>query len=387
METADAIIIGGGVIGTSIAYYVAKTGRSVILLEKGEIGAQTSAACDKAIFLQSKKPGFPVQLAKKSRSIYENLEEELGASIEFKPNGGMIVIEQEEHLEVMKKFVKKQQKAGIDVKLLDRNEALARQPSLSHHIVGATYSKEDAEVNPLLLTQAFAEAAKRHHAEIRPHTAVINITTKNQKVTGVQTTNGSIASEIVINATGPFAPKIAEMAGVSLTIMPRRGAILITEKLKPTIFGNVLCSQYITAKHNEAQNPPPFGIGLSLGQTDSGNVLIGASREFNGYHKSVDAKVLSAIAAHASRLAPALRNTRIIRTMVGFRPYTIDGLPIIDEAPDVKGFFIAAGHEGDGIALAPITGHLVTSLIDKRAKEQELLQPLKLNRSSRSLSF
>lgn len=382
METVDAVVIGGGVIGTSIAYRLAEY-RKVTLIEKGEIGAQTSGACDKAIFLQSKKPGFPIQLAKASRQVYENLEDELETSIEFKKGGGMIVIEAEEHVGFMKEFVKKQNKAGSDVKLLDRKEALDLQPCLSSHIVGSTYSSEDAEVNPLLLSQAFAEKSKQRGVDIRTHTEVIGIMCKYGKVVGVQTNNGQIATELVINAAGPFAPKIAKMVGIGLTIMPRRGVILISEKVKPMIRGNILCSQYIAAKHltnRDGNDVPPFGIGLSLGQTDSGNLLIGGSREFVGFNKSVEPEVLSAIAAHASRIAPSLNTVRIIRSMVGFRPFTRDGLPIIDESKEVKGFIIAAGHEGDGIALAPITGHLVTSLVEKHTQYKDLLEPLRLDR-------
>ncbi|MEC5425226.1 FAD-dependent oxidoreductase [Virgibacillus sp. C22-A2] len=382
METADAVIIGGGVIGTSIAYRLAETNRKVILIEKGEIGAQTSGACDKAIFLQSKKPGFPIQLAKASRDVYENLEEELETSVEFKKGGGMVVIEEEGHLDFMKEFVLKQKNAGIDVTLLDRREALERQPCLSPDIVGSTYSKEDAEVNPLLLSQAFAEGSKRRGVEIRTHTTVIGIDCEHGRVVGVQLTDGYIWTELVINAAGPFASKIANMAGVDLTIRPRRGVILISERVKQIVNGSILCSQYIAAKHLTNRNDkkePPFGIGLSLGQTESGNLLIGGSREFKGFDKSVELSILSAIASHASRIVPSLNSIQIIRSMVGFRPFTSDGLPIVDES-HVKGFVIAAGHEGDGICLAPITGHLVTSLVEKQMHYKDLLEPLKLDR-------
>ena len=380
METADVVIVGGGVIGTSIAYRLAGN-RKVVLIEKGEIGAETSGSCDKAIFLQSKKPGFPIKLAQESRMVYENLEEELGMNIEFQKNGGMIVIENESHLDFMRKFVRQQNKAGINVKLVDQKEVLAFQPCLSPSIVGATYSTEDAEVNPLLLTQAFAEAAKRKGAIIRRYTEVTDIVTKGGQVIAVQTDTGKIATELVINAAGPFAPKIAEMVGTGLPIIPRRGVILISEKVKSMVHGNILCSQYIATKHlSNNVDAPSYGIGLSLGQTESGNLLIGGSREFRGYDKVVEPDVLSAIAKHACRIVPSLNFIRIIRTMTGFRPFTTDGLPIISEALNMKGFIIAAGHEGDGIALAPITGLLVASLVNNDFKYQDFLEQLKVER-------
>ncbi|SDI35380.1 NAD(P)/FAD-dependent oxidoreductase [Natribacillus halophilus] len=379
MTTADAVVIGGGVIGTSIAYRLAEEKRKVILIEKGEIGSKTSGSCDKAIFLQSKKPGFPSELAKASRDIYENLEAELGVPFEFKRGGGMIVVQSEKYLPFIKDFVEKQKQAGIDIQLLDQKEATDRQPSLSENIIGSTYSKEDAEVNPLLLSQAFADAARRKGVEIRTHTEVVDIAIENGKVVGVQTAKEYIPTEIVVNAAGPFAPHIDDMAGVNIPIQPRRGAILISEKVTPVVKGNILCSQYIAAKHL-TEEAPAFGIGLSLGQTDDGNLLIGASREFKGFNQSIESEVLPAIAKHATSIVPSLGNIRIIRSMVGFRPYTGDGLPIIDEARDAEGFIIAAGHEGDGIALAPITGLLVRDLLDRKGVYQSFLEKLKLNR-------
>ncbi|MGM8212426.1 NAD(P)/FAD-dependent oxidoreductase [Virgibacillus sp. W0430] len=380
METADAVVIGGGVIGASIAYRLTEVVDNIVLIDKGEIGGQTSGSCDKAIFLQSKKPGYPIKLAKASRDIYEDLEEELGVPFEFKQAGGMVVIENEAHVPFMKEFVENQNKAGIQVQLLDRKEALFAQACFSQHIVGATYCNADAEVNPLLLSNAFAKAAKRKGVQIRTHTEVTNVLTEKGKVTGVETTQGKIATRYVINAAGPFAVNIARMANITLPIQPRRGVILISERTRPIVNGNVLCSQYIAAKHlsSSERAVPPYGIGLSLGQTDSGNLLIGGSREFVGFEKKVAPDVFAKIAAHAIRIAPALESIRIIRTMTGFRPFTGDGLPIIDEVENVKGFIIAAGHEGDGIALAPITGVLVADLVAK--KENDLLLPLKLNR-------
>ena len=386
MQTADAVVIGGGVIGTSIAYRLATQGRRTILLEKGEIGAQTSGSCDKGVFLQSKKPGIHLELAMASRQVYENLEEELGISVEFKPSGGMIVIETEEQRERMLEFVRNQRMAGVPVQLLDRKETFERQPVLSRHVVGATWCSQDAEVNPLLLSQAFAAAAARIGVEVWTHTEVLGIRCSQGKVAEVITTKGGISTEIVVNAAGPFASAIGEMAGVSIPIKPRRGMILITEKVPPFVNGSLLCSQYILAKHRSPANgrakemPNPYGIGLSLGQTETGNLLVGGSREFKGFDSSPDPQLRSAIARHAIRIVPALAGMRVIRTMIGFRPCTGDGLPIIGEAREAKGFIIAAGHEGDGIALAPITGLIVADLLEGTKRFGRFLEHLGLSR-------
>src|SRR5699024_4549274 len=147
----------------------------------------------------------------------------------------------------------------------------------------------------------------------------------------------------------------------------------------PVLNGDLLSAQYTAAIHVVSDHEmPPYGVGLSLGQTESGNILIGASREFVGFDKTIPMKVVEAIAEHAQKIAPSLGDVKIIRTMAGFRPFTGDGLPIIDETPEVKGFSIAAGDEGDGIALYHITGKLVADIVE--GKENVLLHPLKLSR-------
>lgn len=381
MERADLVIIGGGVIGTSIAYRLAGEMR-VMLIEAGEIGSQTSGACDKAIFLQSKRPGVHLALALASRQIYDTLEEELGFPIEYQRSGGMVVIENEAQLAFMKAHVAAQNEAeGVEVELLDRQTAREYQPILAPHILGSTYSADDGEVNPILLTQAFAKAAVRRGLIIKKQTRVTNIVVESGRVVGVETDRGRIATDRVINATGPFAAKIGAMVGIDLPIKPRRGVILISERTPPRLKGNILCAQYLAAKHLSSDLPaPPYGIGLSLGQTKSGNLLIGSSREYADYQKSASPNVVKAIAAHAARIVPGLKSELIIRTMVGFRPVTPDGLPIIDEVPHIEGLIMAAGHCGDGIALAAITGKLVRSLLYQDGEYREKLAHLRLDR-------
>jgi glycine/D-amino acid oxidase-like deaminating enzyme len=368
MHTADVVVVGGGVIGTSIAYRLVLRGLNVMLLDRGGIAAGTSGACDQAILLQSKKPGRHLELALASARIFEHLEEELETGIEYARHGGMIVIETDEQLQVMTRFVDQQRQAGLPVRLLSGEEARQLQPGLAPHIVAATHCDQDAQVNPLLLARGFAAAAKRLGARHRFGVTVTGLILTGSRVTGVQTDQGPIYSDWVVLAAGPQTPQLTAQVGCDLPIVPRRGQIVITEPIAPLMRGDMLCARYIASKlnpnlHSSDDPATRMGIGLSLGQTASGNLLIGGSREFIGYDTAVTSEVIGAILRHAVRIMPPLAGVRVLRTMAGLRPYTPDGMPIIGPDPERPGLFIAAGHEGDGIALSPITGLMVADLI------------------------
>ncbi|MBT8163660.1 MULTISPECIES: FAD-binding oxidoreductase [Arthrobacter] len=382
MKTADAVVIGAGVSGSSIAFRLAQLGLKVVIVDKNGPGSGASGACDKAIFMQSKRPGLHMELAMASRRMYNTLESELEQSVEFESDGGMVVIETPRHMEFMKDFIEKQRNAGISVSLIDGDAAREAQPFLAPHILGASFSPDDADVNPLALNTAFFRAARRHGSVLQTHSEVIAVNTERGKVTSVDTTRGSISTELVINAAGPFAKSVGALSNIDIPVQPRRGTILISESVPKKVRGCVLDAQYIASKHLRSDNDdaPPYGVGFSLGQTVSGNLLIGGSREFAGFDKGNTQDVIATIARHAARIAPELASTRIIRTMTGFRPYTGDGLPIIDWAPETDGYIIAAGHEGDGLALAPLTGQLVADLLKGDGPTHHFLCGLTLGR-------
>lgn len=368
-RSKDIVIIGGGVIGTSIAYYLAKRGKKVALVERGDLAFGASGACDQDIILQSKNPGLHLTLALESARIYKSLEAELDHPIEYEETGGMILIETPEEMEVMRDFVKRQQETGLQVEILDRKEAGKMQRGLSPHLLGATYSPQDAHVNAIEMTLAYARAAVRNGAELFLHTEVTSLLHQGDRITGVETSDGAIYCETVINATGAWAPFIGRMAGIEIPIQPRRGQIIVTEETPPLIMGDILSARYIVAKYNpgtlkDFDDPGiKMGVGLSLSQTQKGNILIGATREFVGYNTQVTREGLKEILKYATRLVPALKEINMIRMFAGLRPYTPDGLPIIGAVKGLEGFFMAAGHEGDGIALSPVTGKIVSDLI------------------------
>ncbi|MBD3182705.1 FAD-dependent oxidoreductase [Candidatus Poribacteria bacterium] len=365
-KKTHAVVIGGGVIGTSITYHLAQRGIDTILVEKNDIASGTSGACDGFVFLQSKKPGYHLNMALKSTRMMEMLSSELTLDIEYRKNGGMIIVKSPEDMPDIERLVKRQQKHGLDVQWLNSQEARKLEPHLSPQVVGATYSSMDAQVNSMMLCFAFAKGAEEMGGEILTHTEVTDIIIEKNKIQGIITSEGAIKSDIVVNAAGVYAPVVANMAGVKLPIIPRRGQILVTEYMPPMFSRVMICSKYIVSKFKRSPlYKDETGVGLAIEQTKAGTILIGSTREFAGYNKNNTPGGIQSILKHACEFFPTLKEISIIRTFAGLRPYTSDGMPILGEIGPVKGFITASGHEGDGIALSPVTGFMIAELIEK----------------------
>ena len=367
-KSTEVIVIGGGVIGTSVAYYAAKAGKRVVLLDRGDIAAGTSGACDGFIILQSNNPGPHLNLAMQSAALYRTLAAELDYDIEYMPCGGMIVAESEKQAQLLQGLIAKQKQAGLQVELLPIKQARQSEPLLAADLWGAAYCADDAQVNPIRLAQGFAQAARRLGAQIRSGVEVRELLTENGRVCGVKTDQGELRADYVVNATGVWAPALLSPLGINLPIKPRRGQILVTEPLPPMLNHVLLCACYLIAKYHPEELDPTdrqhrLGVGLAVEQTAHGSLLIGSTREFAGFDRKTTLAGIEAVAQHARRILPALAKVNIIRTFAGLRPHTPDGLPILGPVDGLPGLIMAAGHEGDGIALAPITGQKVAEYL------------------------
>ena len=358
----DVIIIGAGVIGASIAYHLTKENIQAVVLDKKEIATGSSSACEGLLLLQSKKPGIHLDMALDSIRRFPALVQELGHPIEYENKGGLVVIESEDELAAMQLFVEKQKKHDVDVSLLSREQAREKEPALSENIIGATFSPLDSQVNPMLLTRGFLHAAQKAGATVFTNTEVRGIELNQGRVTAVDTDRGKIETSIVINAAGAFAAGIGEMLNLTIPIKPRRGQILVTEAVPPILKRCILSAMYIAAKFNP-KVAEAGGVGFAVEQTANGNILIGSTREFVGFDKSTTYEGIHSIASNILRVIPKIENLHIIRVFAGLRPYTPDGLPILGKVESIDGFIMAAGHEGDGITLAPITGEMIAKLV------------------------
>lgn len=363
-RNAEVVIIGGGVIGASILYHLSKRKIKAVVVEKNELTSGSSGACDGLIFLQSKKPGPHLQLALESKASFEHLQEELDLQVEYRNPGGMIIIENEDELKAMDSFVEEQRNTGLDVSLLDPHGAREMEPSLSDAISGATFSPLDAKVNPILLTLAFISSAQRFGGKAFTECKVTGIEAKSGRVSAVHTARGKIETSVAVNAAGAHAASIGQMVNVTIPIKPRRGQLLVTESLPPMVTRGILSARYIAAKYNSSLDKPHEG-GISIDQTYNGNLLLGSTREFVGFDTRTTYIGIKNIAMQTTRVIPRLKDIHIIRAFAGLRPFTPDGLPILGKVEGIEGFVMAAGHEGDGVALSPATGVLIAELLDR----------------------
>ena len=361
-KQADVLIVGGGVIGCSIAYHLALRKAKVTVLEAGELAAGSSGACDGLVFLQSKKPGVHLDLALASRERFLQMQDELPLPIEFSACGGLVVVEGQAQMQAMRNFVRRQASGGLEVSLLDSKQARELEPELSPDIAGATWSALDGEVNPIALTQGLALGARGLGAEILTRTEVNSFVRDKGSVQAVHTNRGRFEAQVIVLAAGVWTTGLGSMLGMYIPVTPRKGQLVVTQPARPLLGHPMLSATYIAAKFD----PELAGSGdqgVSMEQTAHDTLLLGSTREFAGFDRSTTRQGLIDIARRCAAIVPALKELYIIRSFAGLRPYTPDGLPILGPAPGVDNMYIAAGHEGDGIALAPITGELIAQMI------------------------
>jgi sarcosine oxidase subunit beta len=374
---ADVVVIGGGIIGSCCAYYLAKQGLKVILVERGEICSEASKSCQGHLFLWE-LPEINVRLGRESKKLYHQIADELDVDFELRNTGSMSVAESPQGLETLKNTIDELHRYGVKCELLDAKEFVKREPNISPGIEGGGYFPEDGQLNPLLTTIAIAQAAKKMGAELLTNTEVtgIELSKDKSKVAAIITNNGKIETSKVVNAAGAWSGQIGDMVGINIPVIPRKGNLLVVENV-PDNFINckiILASGYLDSLKGDKK----VAVAANVQQTKEGNLLLGSSREFVGFDKNVNPEVISQIARRCIKFFPALAGLNTIRSWAGLRPFSPDMLPIISDSP-IDGLYVASGHEGVGITMGPITGKLITQIITKQKTDLPVEQ-LSVNR-------
>lgn len=382
----DIVVIGGGIIGAAIAYYCSKAGLDITVLEKGELASGTSSRCDGNILAIDKNPGFDCQMALKSQQLVQELAKELEIPFEYRKPGSILVCENEEEMIAAEKWVEQQTAAGLDFRMLDREDLKNESKYFADDLLGGLECKTDATVNPYMLTFSLYYSAEKLGAKIHTKTKVTRLQKKPGGHFCIETTNGFFTANQVINAAGVWAPVIGEMVNIKIPILPRKGQILVASRQQPVGLRKIQEFGYLLSKFGGErkvdETTKKYGVALVFEPTESQNFLIGSSRQFVGYDTKVNWDVVRCMARRAVRFFPKIADMTVIRTYAGLRPWTEDHLPIVSPVDEVPNFYIAAGHEGDGISLAAITGKVIQEMLT--GEETSIpVEPLRYDRFKR----
>ncbi|HDR7707590.1 MULTISPECIES: NAD(P)/FAD-dependent oxidoreductase [Bacillus] len=383
MRHCDVLIIGGGIIGCSIAYYTSKYGRDVTIIEKGEFVSGTSSRCDGNILAIDKDPGFDSQMSLVSQKLVTDLSEELEHSFEYRAPGSILVCESDEEMEAAQQWVNRQKKAGLPFRMLDRQDIREESPFFADDLLGGLECATDSTVNPYLLAFSLLSEAQKFGAKAFKQTEVKSMKIETNGSFVVETTNGTFTAKQVVNAAGVWAPKIGQMLDINIPIEPRKGHIIVASRQQHVGCRKVMEFGYLISKFGGKRKvdvlTEKYGVALVFEPTESQNFLIGSSREFVGFHTRINNEVIKCIANRAIRFYPKMADMMVIRSYAGLRPWTEDHLPIISRVEHIPNYFIAAGHEGDGISLAAVTGKVIEELLNE--KETIIpIEPLRLSR-------
>lgn len=344
----DVIIVGGGVIGCAIAYYVARTGMQVLVIDPFTKVAQASQVAAGLVApspqLTNPSPFATIAIASVKRlpNLRDELHEESGIDIGFQRCGTLRIATSEHQAETQRKRLPKQRALGLNLEWLTNDEVLWLEPALTSNICGAIYGPDEGLLNAKNLHSAYMASAKARGAKFEKGRVTGLLTTKAQ-VTGVKVGQMRISAKHVVLASGAWTPQAAKWLGISLPITPERGQILTISHAAPSLSHIV------------------FGEQIYLSPQKGQQITVGASKDQCGYDRRTTVAGISMLLDKCVKIAPTYANATLKTAKAGLRPRTSDGCPIIGPIPDWAGISIAAGHNSNGLLLSEITGRIIAS--------------------------
>lgn len=362
-QQADVVVIGGGIVGAACAYYLCQAGLKVHLLERGAPASGTSRACDGLILLWDKSPGAELTLGLSSVQLWSQLDESLDGDFGYHRCGTIFLAADEQSL------IEGHRKAallgghGVSAQTVDAEGLRSLEPLLAPDLVGGVYFPEDANLDPRKVTLALIGAAQQNGLTLHTYSRVTGIRRslgKDGRITAVISQQDEISTETVVCTAGVWSGQIAGMVGVALPLKPRKGHVLVTARSLDPVRHALLEGAYSATVQSGTED---LQVALVAEMTSDGNLLLGSSRQFSGFDRNVSLDVVNAIAARAVRFLPVLSTLPVIRSYAGLRPWSPDHKPLIGPWEGVPGSYVATGHEGAGIGLAPVTGQLITKWI------------------------
>jgi sarcosine oxidase, subunit beta len=355
MRTAEVVIIGGGIVGSSIAYHLAQAGcKNVLVIEReAHQGKGSTGKSMGGVRAQFSTP-VNIEMSLYSIPFYAAFEERLGYPCGYRPQGYLFCATAEKHMAYLRANYERQVAMGLkDVRLVTAGEIRERFPQLrSEDMLGGSFCSTDGFVDPYSTMMGFMSSASEHGAELWKHTDVTAIDEDARGICGVATTRGAVATRTVVNAAGPWAASVARMAGVDLPVEPLRRMLVPTEPFDQFPHTAPMIIDMSNGFHFR-----PESLGFLLAWNDP--------EETPGYKTEFDSNFIEKILTHAADRVPCFENLAVNpkRAWAGLYEMTPDHHPILGPAPGVPGFFLANGFSGHGVMHAPATGKILSDLI------------------------
>ena len=367
-EKAQVIIIGSGIIGAAIAYYLTRKGISdVLVLEQGEIGSQgATSACLGGLRTQF-STAVNIRFSLISRKVYQRFKEEFGVDPGFKPHGYLFLATTPKQWMIFKSTSRLMKVLNLPVESLSPQEVSRRWPFIRvDNLSGGSYTEEDGFYSPIDILQAYVKKSRQGGAVFMEKVQVTGFSIKNNNAVGIQTIDGhNIKASNVVNAAGPWAGRVASMAGLNLPINPLKRHLFFTDTFHelPDIF--------------------PMVIDVDSGwymKREGRGLILGGPTGSKSFSQHVDFDAEEWTAEKSIQRVPALERAKIIRGWVGHYEMTPDHHAVIGSFPELRNFICAAGFSGHGFQHAPATGMIVAELIANGKPETEDIYPLRPTR-------
>jgi sarcosine oxidase subunit beta len=354
-ETVDVAIIGGGIVGSSVAYHLAEAGcTNVLIVEREERQGMGSTAKSMGGVRAQFATSINIRMSLYSIDLFSKFEEATGHTAGYRPHGYLFVATSEPHLEYLKTNLRKQQACGVsNAEMVTREDILKTIPQLiGDDVVGGSFCPTDGFVDPYSVMTGFARRARDLGVRTWLETAVTGIDVKEGRVTGLETSRGYVSTGAVVNAAGPWAAGVARLARVEIPVQPLRRQIVKTEPFK------------------QLSSHLPMVIDMSSGfhfRPEGSTYLLAwpDPEETYGFRTDFDYGFIEKILTRAVSRVPVFADVEVNprRCWAGMYEVTPDHHAIIGAAPGVEGMFLANGFSGHGVMHSPATGKIVSELI------------------------
>jgi sarcosine oxidase, subunit beta len=351
VETADAVIAGGGVVGCSLAYQLARRGLDVVLVERDELGSQSTARCAGGVRQQFSSE-TNVRLQRLAVRQLLAFHQETGGHADFRQIGYLFLLTRPDQEADFRNLLRGWHRLGLtEAQWVDAVAARELVPVLAvDDVLGGTFCPSDGLASPADVTAGYAAAARRHGARLREHVAVTGIDVEAGRVREVRTTAGPISTPIVFDCAGAWSAEIGAMAGVDVPVRPYRRHVLVTDALPEVPRTTPMTVDFATSLYFH-----PEGDGVLIGMSDR--------EEPSTFQTDVNWDFLERMVAAAARRAPALERAGVHTAWAGLYESTPDHQAILGPVRDVEGFWCACGFSGHGFMQAPAVGLVLAQLL------------------------